>query len=64
MIGDGLSDIIAGKRAGCRTVLVTNPNSLVSSLVAERGVEPDFVARDVTEAADIVKRDVLEVMRR
>ncbi|HEV2139013.1 MAG TPA: HAD family hydrolase [Nitrososphaerales archaeon] len=64
MIGDGLSDVVAGKAAGTKTVLVTNLNSLVNSLVAERGVEPDFVARDVTEAADIVKNDILEVVRR
>ena len=64
MIGDGISDVVAGRRAGCRTVLVSNLNSVVSSLLAERGVEPDYVARDVTELADIVKKDALEVVRR
>jgi len=64
MIGDGLTDVIAGKRAGCKTVLVTNLNLLVNSLMIEQGAEPDFIARDVTEAADIVKKDALGVRRR
>ena len=63
MIGDGLTDVIAGKRAGCTTVLVTNLNSLVNRLISERGAVPDFVARDVTEVADIVKNGTAEITR-
>jgi D,D-heptose 1,7-bisphosphate phosphatase len=55
-IGDGLSDVIAGKRAGVRTILVANLNSLLSRMTMERDAEPDFLARNVTEAADIIKK--------
>jgi phosphoglycolate phosphatase-like HAD superfamily hydrolase len=56
MIGDGLQDIIAGKKAGTKTILVANMNSLISRLMAERNVVPDYVARNVMETIDLVKR--------
>mgnify|MGYP005860204189 CR=1 FL=1 len=56
MIGDGLVDVAAGKRAGCRTVLVT---SLKWSM-AERFIDladsgPDFVARDLAETLNLIR---------
>jgi D-glycero-D-manno-heptose 1,7-bisphosphate phosphatase len=56
MIGDGLQDIIAGKAAGTKTILVANMNSLIGRLMAERNVVPDYVARNLTETIDLVKR--------
>lgn len=43
LIGDKESDIEAGRRAGCRTILVNG---------TEQGVSPDvdYIARDLTEA--------------
>ncbi|MDE1858775.1 MAG: HAD family hydrolase [Thaumarchaeota archaeon] len=64
MIGDGLNDVIAGKRAGCKTILVANLNSLLSEKMDETGTRPDFVARNVTEAADIVKNNLMEIQTR
>ena len=64
MIGDGLYDVGAGKAAGCRTILVANLNALLSRKMDEMGVHPDFVARNVAEAADIVKRASAEVPSR
>jgi D-glycero-D-manno-heptose 1,7-bisphosphate phosphatase len=64
MIGDGLYDVMAGKRAGCKTVLVANLNSLLSKKMDELGAHPDFVARNISEAADIVKKLALEVPTR
>lgn len=64
MIGDGLNDVLAGKRAGCWTILVANLNSLLSRKMDELGARPDFVARNITEAADIVMRQVLQVRTR
>jgi D-glycero-D-manno-heptose 1,7-bisphosphate phosphatase len=55
MIGDGLSDIIAGKSARCKTVLITNLNSFMTRLMIEKRVEPDYIAQDITEVIDIVK---------
>jgi len=56
MVGDGLSDVVAGNRAGSRTILLGSLNSFVSRLISENGAEPDYVARNIGEAADTVKR--------
>jgi D-glycero-D-manno-heptose 1,7-bisphosphate phosphatase len=46
MVGDRWSDIVAGRAAGCRTVLVEMPYS-------DRGrCSPDWCVADLTEAAD------------
>jgi D-glycero-D-manno-heptose 1,7-bisphosphate phosphatase len=55
MIGDGLQDVLAGKRAGCRTVLVANLSGMLNDKMEELGARPDYVARSVREAAGIVK---------
>ena len=49
MIGDILDDIEAGRRAGCRTVLIDNGNETEWQLTAER--VPHRVAHDLAEAA-------------
>ena len=64
MIGDGLYDVGAGKAAGCKTILVANLNALLSQKMDELGAHPDFVARNVSEAADIVKKAGMEVSMR
>ena len=56
MIGDGLYDVRAGKAAGCKTILVANLNALMSNKMDEMDAHPDFVARNIAEAADMVKK--------
>lgn len=56
MVGDGLSDVLAGRRAGCTTVLVANTNAFLAKLMEEQGAEPNYVARNLIELTDIVKR--------
>jgi D-glycero-D-manno-heptose 1,7-bisphosphate phosphatase len=52
MIGDSARDIIAGRAAGCRTILLTaSPDDPDS-----RESRPDFTAADLVEAANIVIR--------
>ena len=53
MIGDTEKDVLAGKSAGCRTVLVLT-GLLTREQVANLPCKPDFVARDLSEAADYV----------
>lgn len=55
MIGDRMSDIVAGHRVGCTTLLVetgmhTAPP--IESAETESAVTPDVVCADLTEAAD------------
>lgn len=54
-IGDGLTDVLAGKQAGTKTILLTTVNSLTSRLIADQGIEPDFIARDLLEAVKPVR---------
>ena len=55
MIGDGVGDIIAGKRAGCRTVLVSTGQGRESAdTLAEMGEKPDMAAADVSQAVDLI----------
>jgi D-glycero-D-manno-heptose 1,7-bisphosphate phosphatase len=61
MIGDGLNDVVAAKRAGCKTILVASLSSLLGKKMDEIEARPDFVARNVTEAADIVKKMAPEI---
>ena len=64
MIGDGLYDVRAGSSAGCKTILVANLNALLSEKMDETDAHPDFVARNITEAAAIVKKTAAEVPSR
>ncbi len=55
MIGDRLSDIVAGSRAGCKTILVeTGMHNAppIESPDAAWDVKPDVVCADLGEAAD------------
>ncbi|HEV2226199.1 MAG TPA: HAD family hydrolase [Nitrososphaerales archaeon] len=56
MVGDGLTDVLAGRSAGCTTVLLANMNAFLAKLMEERGAEPTYVARNLAELTDIVKR--------
>jgi D-glycero-D-manno-heptose 1,7-bisphosphate phosphatase len=47
-VGDKSSDIECGRRAGMRTILV------LTGYGAEQDCAPDFTARDLAEAADII----------
>jgi D-glycero-D-manno-heptose 1,7-bisphosphate phosphatase len=52
MIGDILNDMEAGKRAGCRTILVNNGNETEWRLDEFR--KPDHMVEDLKEAAGII----------
>lgn len=49
MIGDILDDVEAGRRAGCRSVLIDNGNETEWELTSAR--RPDYTASDLSEAA-------------
>jgi D-glycero-D-manno-heptose 1,7-bisphosphate phosphatase len=56
VIGDILDDVGAGRRAGCRTVLVDNGGETEWVLAPWR--IPDYVARDLEHAAWFIVHDV------
>ncbi len=49
MIGDTENDILAGKLAGCKTILIRKPYS-------GNGGTPDFIAGSLSEAVRIIER--------
>ena len=59
MVGDKLSDLEAGRAAGCGEVLVRTGYGGHSELLLDEGIpRPDYVADDLLDAADwIVKRE-------
>ena len=52
LIGDILNDVEAGKRAGCRTILLDNGHETEWNMSSLR--QPDFMVRDLLSAAEIV----------
>ena len=56
MIGDATADILAGRRAGCRTVLVKTGKAGKDS---KYDANPDFICNDLYDAALLLKRIVV-----
>ena len=55
MVGDSIDDIEAGRRAGCRTLLVrTGYGSESESRLLTAGPRPDHIAADLAAAAALV----------
>jgi len=54
LIGDNLSDIAAGRLAGCRTILITKMKCEICDLMAERQIKPDYVAENIPAALKIL----------
>ena len=52
LVGDILDDVEAGRRAGCRTVLLDNGHETIWRRSALR--QPDFLAADLEEAARLI----------
>lgn len=54
VIGNSGSDVQAGQRAGCKTILITHPSHYKHSESVH--AEPDYKAINITEAVNIVKK--------
>lgn len=54
LIGDGLTDIEAGLKAGCKTILVGTEKCDICRKSAELGVKPDYIAPNLYEAARVI----------
>ena len=55
MIGDSITDVEAGKRAGVKTILLAHLKCDLCHLMAKRGIKPDLMAKDLAEAVGIIK---------
>lgn len=55
MIGDGLTDVQAGKAAGCVTIWLGTLKCDWCQLAREKNAVPDLVAQDLAEVAQLIK---------
>jgi len=58
VVGDSLTDIEAGKVAGCKTFLVGYLKSYLSKLIEDRDVRPDYIVPSLSHAARVIKKEV------
>ncbi len=59
MVGDGITDIVAGRRAGCKTVLIGKWKcENCQHLQDAAGGHPDMVAKDLWAAATLIREQV------
>lgn len=56
MIGDGLTDVQAGKRAGCKTILLGRVKCDLCKLMEDLKVKPCFIVPDLAEAVKLIER--------
>ncbi len=57
LIGDALSDMEMGKRAGCKSILVlTGKGKETEAFLREGGPRVEFIAKDIRDAAKWIKK--------
>ncbi len=54
MVGDGLTDVKAGKSAGCKTILLGRMKCELCHLMDEEDARPDAIATNLMEAVSII----------
>jgi D-glycero-D-manno-heptose 1,7-bisphosphate phosphatase len=58
MIGDGIPDLLAGSRAGCRTIFIGRWKCEICQFTQGLEVRPHLVAKDLWEACQIIQSEV------
>jgi D-glycero-D-manno-heptose 1,7-bisphosphate phosphatase len=58
MVGDGLTDVEAGSRAGCRTVFLGRWKCEYCQFIRPPDLHPTFVAKDLWEAVHLIQADL------
>lgn len=58
MVGDGVNDVLAGKAAGCKVILLANIESVANLKILEdqlNGIKPDFVIKKLPDAIKVIR---------
>jgi D-glycero-D-manno-heptose 1,7-bisphosphate phosphatase len=58
MVGDGIPDLLAGTRAGCRTIFVGKWKCEICQFSEAPHIRPAFVAKDLWHAAQLIRQDL------
>jgi histidinol-phosphate phosphatase family protein len=59
MIGDGIPDILAGSRAGCRTIFVGRWKCEICQFTEAPDLRPALVAKSLLEAAQLIRQETM-----
>ena len=51
MVGDSILDVLAGKRAGAKTILLAHLKCDLCGLMSQKGVRPDYLVSDLKAAS-------------
>lgn len=54
MIGDGLIDVLAGRAAGCRTILLGTEKCDLCRTMDDRGARPDWIVTGLADAVRLI----------
>lgn len=57
MVGDGLTDIQAGKNAGCKTILIGKEKCELCRRMEQENARPDFICENLLQAASVIKNN-------
>ena len=55
MVGDGITDIIAGQAVGATTLLISSRKCYICDSLAEHNVTPDYMVANLSEAAHLIQ---------
>jgi len=59
MIGDGITDMMAGQAVGCKTILIGRLKCELCKVMDDLGVKPSYIVQNLNQAAEIIKKEVL-----
>ena len=57
MIGDGINDMQAGQKAGCKTILIGRIKCDLCNLMEDEGVKPNFITPNIYKASLIIENE-------
>jgi histidinol-phosphate phosphatase family protein len=60
MIGDGIPDLMAAARAGCRSVFIGRWKCEICQFTDDPSVRPALVAKDLWQAANLIRSEMTE----
>lgn len=49
-VGDGIVDMLAAKKANCRSIFIGNINRTITKIFSEKNIMPEYIAKDLKDA--------------
>lgn len=56
MVGDSVTDVEAGQKAGCQTILIHKYKCDLCQFMEEKGIKPDYIVESLPEAVQVISR--------